>query len=181
LLKQLLHTRFKGELDMIAQARFAITPPTGYNPRLTDVYIYGNDGKPYRGSLNIDVAKGESVRSANTSDGLRKSGSRPKPAGARIVSAASSPATPFATMRLADHSTISQAGLEVATATIVSAGPTGNPLGRRVINPITPYELWGLKHPSLSKKRATTAVALEPLAQPKFESPSYLAASQSYK
>jgi len=64
-------------------------------------------------------------------------------------------------MRLADYATIEQAGLQVSTPTVIAAGPPNNPLGRRVVNPITPYELWGLKHPSLSKRRSNS---LEPLA-----------------
>ncbi|KAG8471116.1 hypothetical protein KFE25_009537 [Diacronema lutheri] len=166
LLKQMLHTRFKTELDAIAKATLAAprTPSGGRaGPRLTDVYIYGDDGRPYRGALNVEVTRGETSKSGASDS--RRSLSRTRPStsatGARIISAANAPQQPHGTMRLADYATIEQAGLQVSTPTVIAAGPPNNPLGRRVVNPITPYELWGLKHPSLSKRRSNS---LEPLA-----------------
>lgn len=143
-------------------------PPGGRGaPRLTDVYIYGDDGRPYRGALNVEITRGDTASSRPSTSAETRRGARqrqmPSATGARIVSPATAPQQPHGTMRLADHATIDQAGLQVAVPTVISASAPNNPLGRRVINPITPYELWGLKHPSLTKanKRINS---LEPLA-----------------
>lgn len=143
-------------------------PPGGRGaPRLTDVYIYGDDGRPYRGSLNVEITRGDTGSGRPVTSAEARRGGRqrqlPTATGARIVSPATAPQQPNGTMRFADHATIDQAGLQVAVPTVISASAPNNPLGRRVINPITPYELWGLKHPSLTKGNKRTN-ALEPLA-----------------
>jgi hypothetical protein len=107
----------------------------------------------------VEITKGESA-GPNPKVGEARRSRRPQTmGGARIVSTANVPSQPHS-MRLSEHSTIEQVGLQVPMPKLVSASLPGNPLGRRVINPITPYELWGLKHPSLNKKRSNS---LEPL------------------
>lgn len=124
------------------------------------MYIYGDDGKPYRASLNVEVRKGDPALGRRGSRGMQQRRSPRSRVG--LVAPATSQLHALPAMQLANQSSIESSGLSVAMPTVMSGSPAAtNPLGRRAINPITPYELWGLKNPSLNKKRATS---LAPLA-----------------
>jgi len=148
-------------------------------PQLADVYIYGDDGRPYRGSLNMDISKGgepRAARSAIAVEAKRHAASRGR---VGLVTPTTAPKEGHS-MRLANQSLIEAAGLQPSHPTVLGAGPAINPLGRRVINPITPYELWGLKNPGMNRRRASAALPSLP-GDGGAQRPNTVAASQSWQ